>query len=104
MRSLGRVSSQDAETLLQGLRANVPKRVAAVIKFVMKGKGNRRVVTFGIDKGNVAQLIEGRPIVVKGEDVGIEGVDIAIVYGTTLQDIVDDYRRAGVNIPPVNLK
>jgi len=53
-------------------------------------------VLLGVDKENVKRLKQGKPIRVKGSDLGIE-VDIFIVYGNTLSDIQKEF-----NLPSVN--
>lgn len=57
-------------------------------------------VLLGLDARNVELLKQGKPIMVKGEDIGIEGgLRIALMYGETIDDIVRELERTGVEIP-----
>ena len=57
---------------------------------------------FGIDAENVRRLKEGKPIVVDMSEIG--GHDkFILMYGDTMQDIVDELSKAtGQDLPPVN--
>jgi len=52
---------------------------------MIKAKINNNVI-LGIDAENVKRLKQGKPILVKGEEVGSKE-NILIVYGNTLSDI-----------------
>lgn len=44
-------------------------------------------VLLGIEAGNIKRLKEGKPIMVKGADIG-KDFDIFIMYGDTINDIL----------------
>lgn len=46
-------------------------------------------VILGLEKENIKRLKQGKPIHIKGSDLGIEN-DIYIVYGNTKNDIMKD--------------
>jgi hypothetical protein len=72
--------------------------IRAVLTGTKKGKPNKTIF-LGIDKGNVNRLVEGQPILVEGDTLGMPGLDVAIHYGTTLPDVLADLRAAGLPIP-----
>lgn len=61
-------------------------------------RGGREVVGLGIEAGNVERLMNGEPILVKGETVGIP-FDIFIHYGATSDALVSDLEEAGIRLP-----
>jgi hypothetical protein len=61
------------------------------------GEG-RGVVVLGIDASNVEKLKQGLPINVPGQDLDVD-VDLAIVYGERMQDIVDELGHTGLDVP-----
>lgn len=74
-----------------------------MIKLVVQGEkvgAERKLIILGIDVDNVASLVDGKPILVVGDEIGFPALDIAIHYGPSLADIVDDLRAAGLPVPP----
>jgi hypothetical protein len=72
---------------------------SAMIKF--KGtKDGRTFVGFGITAENVIRLLQGKPILIKGEDIGLEPMDITIVYGPSSEKLIEQMRAQGLAIPP----
>lgn len=63
----------------------------------MQGNG-RPLIGLGIEEGNVNRLKAGQPIMVDGRSLGID-VDIAIHYGATINDLIEQLRAAGVQLP-----
>ena len=59
----------------------------------LKTKDNK--ILLGIDSENVKRLKQGKPIRVKGSEIGIEN-DIYIAYGETIQDILNELGIAGI--------
>ncbi len=55
---------------------------------------------FGLSEGNLRLLREGRPIHIHGAQLGCAD-DFLIVYGATERDIVDQMRKSGLDVPPV---
>lgn len=58
-----------------------------------------KLILLGVDDGNVKRLTEGKPISVQGDMLGIPGIEIAIVHGKTYQNILDELKKSGVEIP-----
>jgi hypothetical protein len=56
------------------------------------------MMIIGLTERNFIRLKSGKSIRVSGESFGVN-VELVIVYGTTDQDIIDDFKRAGVVIP-----
>ncbi len=56
-------------------------------------------ILLGLSEGNLRLLKQGRPILIQGEDVGLPGVRIAIMYGETEAAIVAEIRSHGIQIP-----
>ena len=59
-------------------------------------RAGKDLVLLGIDAENVKRLKAGKPILVKGESIGLEA-DIWIAYGDTLAAICKKY-----NLPSVH--
>jgi hypothetical protein len=58
------------------------------------------LVGFGLAEGNLKLLREGRPIHIKGAQLGCAD-DFLIVYGQSERDIVEQMRQSGFEVPPV---
>lgn len=57
------------------------------------------LILLGLSEGNLGRLREGKPILVKGTDLGIEGgLEIAIMYGATEDDIILELQRSGIDL------
>jgi hypothetical protein len=54
------------------------------------------LVVFGLSEENVKRLKEGKPLLIDGSQVGIEGVDILIMHGETELHIRDELIEKGV--------
>ncbi len=63
-----------------------------MIKFTAASKTGITLVGLGITKANVDQLKLGRPIVVKGNSMGIKNQDIMIFYGETLESLQEQLK------------
>lgn len=72
-----------------------------VIKAVVV-KDERRLLLLGVSEENVRRLRDGKPIAFPGEDVGLDGWDVAIVHGQTEQSLVGELRAHGLEIPSVS--
>jgi hypothetical protein len=70
-----------------------------VIKAQTRQDNGRSLVLLGLVEGNVERLEAGQPIKFSGEQVGIEGVDLAILYGDTEEVIIEELEKAGVELP-----
>jgi len=60
-----------------------------MIKAIMKNKDNDSILLLGISKENVNSLREGKPIHIKGDELGI-GNDVLLVYGETEDQLYKD--------------
>lgn len=69
-----------------------------MIRAVVTRSNGRRVLVLGIDDVNVKRLTEGQPIHVDGLLEGLN-FEVIILYGSTLQDIVEDLRKTGLEVP-----
>ena len=56
-------------------------------------------VFLGIDARNVEKLTSGEPVLVKGKDIKSDK-DIFIVYGDTIEELVDKYFPGLDLLPP----
>ncbi len=59
----------------------------------------RRTMLLGLDRENLTRLTDGKPIYVLGKALGIE-CDVAIVFGESLQHVIEELHKAGVHFPP----
>jgi hypothetical protein len=67
-----------------------------MIKFITRGKNGQSIVGLGLSEGNVERLKKNDPMYFSLDALGIEGVDIMIVYGETEESIIADFKRHGV--------
>lgn len=58
---------------------------------VATGK-DKKVIGLGLSAKNVELLKEGKPIVVKGEEIGLPRVEIFIFYGETEESMKEDLK------------
>ena len=70
-----------------------------MIRAVKKMADGSVLLLLGVDDGNIERLTSGQPIHVEGASVGIPGVNVAIMHGHTLQDIMDELKANGVDLP-----
>jgi hypothetical protein len=67
-----------------------------MIKFKGTDGHGGTVLGLGLSRINVALLTEGKPIVVKGADVGLpELSEVLIFFGETERDLMAELRRRG---------
>jgi hypothetical protein len=58
-----------------------------MIKFTAKsGKDGHQLVGLGITSANLGAMAEGKPLFVKGEEMGLP-IDIVVFYGRTEEDL-----------------
>lgn len=72
---------------------------AAMIRAVMRGQKGQ-IAFLGIDASNLRRLQEGNPIFVEGAPLGLP-VDIMIHYRENMQDIIDELKAGGIELPPM---
>jgi hypothetical protein len=54
------------------------------------------VVILGLDRHNVEAMMQNKPIVFDGMEVGLPGIKVIIIAGETLDDLREDLRSIGV--------
>lgn len=65
-----------------------------MIKAILQRKASKRpIVLLGLSQGNINRLTNGEPILVHGQEVGLDA-DITIVWGATEQAIMDEITAA----------
>ena len=69
-----------------------------LIKAVTTLDDGRKLLILGLSEMNIRELKKGRPISIELEKLGLEG-QIAIVYGETEADIVDELSKH-FKLPP----
>lgn len=69
-------------------------------------KGERRVLGIGLSRRNCEKLLDGEPIAFKGEELGIDNVEVVIVGGENERSIVRDLKAGclqhGVSLRPLS--
>ena len=63
-----------------------------MIKFILQGDTGKKVIGLGLSEENVARLKKDKPILVKGQDLGVEH-DIVVLYGETEESIVETLKE-----------
>ena len=56
-------------------------------------------VLLGITAENVERLLAGQPILLNLKDIGLPSQQIAIIYGPTIADLMDQLRENGMVLP-----
>lgn len=67
-----------------------------MIKFSMQANNGGTIVGLGLEEGNIERLKDGKPIYFPLKELGIEGVEIMIMYGETQEAIRDELRKSGL--------
>ena len=57
-----------------------------MIKFMANGQ-DKNILGLAITEENVKRLKEGQPIIINGQEVGIDGLDILLMYGKDTRTI-----------------
>jgi hypothetical protein len=70
-----------------------------MIRAVKKRSDGTFLLLLGVDDHNIEQLTSGHPIHVEGGPLGIPEVNVMIVHGHTLQDVLDELKANGVEVP-----
>lgn len=71
-----------------------------MIRAVARKKNGRTLLVLGVDDVNVKHLTSNEPIHVEGAPLGID-VDVLIMHGTTLRDVIRQLKDAGVELPEI---
>ena len=68
-----------------------------MVKFTGTNQAGQPVLGLGLSRGNLNRLLEGKPIVLKPADVGLDWTgEIVIFAGQTEQAMIHMLSRAGV--------
>jgi hypothetical protein len=62
-----------------------------MIKFKCKGNDGAELAGFGLSARNLELLMDGKPIFIKGAEVGI-ATDVVIFYGKTEKDMQEQLK------------
>ena len=65
---------------------------------------NESTILLGLSELNVQRLKAGDPIMFKGEEIGIPGKQVIIVYGMTEMTIMNDLQTAGLIGPNTEMR
>jgi hypothetical protein len=69
-----------------------------MLKLAGTGRRGKRFVILGLSRMNCTKLLEGLPIHIHAEELGI-GFDITIMAGETEEAMAQALRDAGVRLP-----
>ena len=58
------------------------------------------IIVLGLQAENYRELAKDRPILVKGEDIGVHGLKIVIFHYTTVEDATEKMKTLGFETPP----
>jgi hypothetical protein len=60
-----------------------------MIRAVMTKDNGRKLLILGVDKENIRRLTEcDEPLFLDGRTVQIDGIDLVILYGETIRDVI----------------
>jgi uncharacterized protein YciU (UPF0263 family) len=71
-----------------------------MLKFIAYKENGRLVIGFGMTAGNIKRLKEGKPIIVKMEEMNLSPADLIIFYGETPEKLLEKFNQAGLDIEP----
>lgn len=72
-----------------------------MIRAVATKKDGRKLLILGVDRTNIERLTSKQPIMVQGNQFGLDlPVDILIMFGETLDDVATELRQSGVGPVP----
>ena len=66
------------------------------------GRPDKSVVVVGVDRRNVDRLTAGKPLRIRGKQLGL-GADVVVGYADRLEDFVEDLARQGLDVPAAAL-
>jgi hypothetical protein len=69
-----------------------------MIYAIATGKDGRKILLLGVDDRNIERLTSGKPLHADGGLVGLP-IDVVLLHGKTYQDVIEQIRKAGFDIP-----
>lgn len=69
-----------------------------MIKGVLDKDGEAPTVMLGLSRLNLERLQEGKPILVQLEELGMGRGKIAIFFGETEDQMIEDLKKAGIGM------
>lgn len=69
-----------------------------MIKFRVIGN-NGALLGFGLSEENIKRLKAGNPIYFDLAELGVDGFQVAIIYGETEEQIKQDMQKSGITLP-----
>lgn len=69
-----------------------------MIKFRATAKNGRELFGFGLSVRNLARLLQDKPILIEGQEMGLDH-DIMIYAGTTEEAMLAQLQALGVEMP-----
>ena len=70
-----------------------------MIKWRAAGRKGRDLIGFGLEAGNVQELMDGKPMFIDGAPLGLHH-DLFIHYGATKEAMIEELRENGLSLPP----
>jgi hypothetical protein len=70
-----------------------------MVKATVEREGGGKLLLLGITPENVRRMRAGRPVYVNGKEVGMPGVEVAVMFGETERALLEDLRKQGVELP-----
>lgn len=67
--------------------------IKAKISTVSEAGEPRAMLVIGLSGENVTRLVAGEPILTKLDELGFAGMDLAVLYGKTEDEIVVDLKK-----------
>lgn len=62
---------------------------------IVNPASGKQIVILGLTSTNLARLTADKPIAVQLSELGLEPIDVVIMFGPTTEDIVETLRKAG---------
>lgn len=76
-----------------------------MIKFTVKIPGEGTLIGVGITQDNIRALVDGRPLIIKGKDVAVPGVEFMVFFGTSNESMMAELKdHVGPDTEVVDLR
>lgn len=67
-----------------------------MLKLLTTQNNGNKLITLGLEEGNISRLKEGKPIYFNLIELGFEGMELMIMYGEDQENIRTQLRKAGL--------